>query len=1706
MKTHTENYKNQLKYLGKEINSIITYSINGTEVTIQGEELNSVTPHYEGSILKSVMKQLDIVSAIDIPVGTELNCKFGLKVNNSYEYVNYGNYIVEKSEKQEDTNTFKITCYDKMLYAMKDYEEPKSRNLFDKNNYTRLTGTISITSSRVWFTGGGANKGIVISCEPNTTYTIQKRNDGDTNRFAVGSSETMPSSTSDVQTNMLNGIRNDNASVITITTGATANYLVINYYRTAEATLTEQQLLDSIQIEKGSSATPYIPFGTPTYPITIRKYLEYLCDSLGLGFANISDTFTNYDQTIATDLFKDLGYTKRDVLDQLAEVTASTICINSDDQLEVRYLKDSINETSTTEGTNINLTDVDFDILQDLLLKGNTIQNTTILPSGYTQVEYIQSNGTNAINTSFAPNQNTKVEVVVSDITGSNQFVSPFGYRNGNTKQFWCYFDPATTNKTFKARYNTTEYSSTYNYTSGGKIKISMDKTGLYIDDVLKTSAFSSATFTADANMYLFATNNNGSGQWNCIAKLYSAKIWDNGTLKRYFVPCYRNSDNVIGLYEIVGRAFYTAQGTGTFTKGSNVTLPTPDYPQEVQNVTGRQEVNVCGKNLFNKNNYNMAYGYTSGSLVATNVANVGNRDRGFWIKLQPNTTYTLSISKLNAGTDKIIGFYNQQPTTNGIVATSRKVFAVTTTNIEYTFTTDSEYIYIHTKLFNTNNQTTTYTFDEIIGSIQIEKGNTSSIYEPYIGKSYEINLGKNLFPNNITTQTINGVTFKKNDDGSININGTATAGIRLWLDDYILFPKGSYTMSATMTGTITNNLYASVRNKANNSDLIYVNLNTTTLNRTATFTEDTLGRPNLYITNGNVLTNVNLYVQLEKSSFVTSFSPYKTPIELCKIGDYQDKILKYGNDFNNTTIPKVINGCTYEIISTGYKIIPTSQQDDARIEIGTNLDVTKYADKTFTFTFTIDKSYAEVDVVLSNGTSGRTIYYIDAEQPERISSTFNVALRDDDIENNRKYLYFIFWSAVESGTQVETTYTDICLYNGTQTTYMPYGEKKWYLHKEIGKYTFTGNETFTSQSYGTNSWLVKSIINTISNDNLKLCISNIFTGIAKSERNNEISNSIYANTTTALYIRNTSFTSQSQVQSATNGNYVYYVLATSTNTEITDTELINQLESIRLLSGVNNIAVSSSNLSSPLSIAYVSNYETIDEEYIKNTRAEFGKKYGPINSIVLSRSAESDNVYIQDEDSIAENGLTELKIVDNQIMNDNTRDRFLPGLLERLDGLQYYVNDFESIGITYLELCDKYRVKIKDNYYPCVMLNNEVEVDNGLNEIIYTEAPEQTETDYKKADKTDRRINQTTLIVDKQAQTIDAIIGTDTENFSSLTELKLETDEVSSKVESNYNFVREITANNILTSEEMQTDGLMVLKITGNANSTNYLRLNISNNEQEYVDLPIKTILKQGNLEDELSIEKVFNDETNLYEYHCFIIKRLDYIDGAITQASSSTNYILAENSQILNAESGDNLMREQYVEGKEDLGVIDLVLDTGAHSFSINGYTGLDYYLQYAILNEVVGGFATKAHIISEINQTPEQISISADKVSLVGKTIDLTSDNININSNNFKVDMEGNMTCNNAKINGSVNSSSGNVGGWDITPEGLTNGDVKIMNTGGTTLYTVADFFLVQAHILGQIDLSNLMKHYDLNNDGVIDIKDLLLLQKILKINTE
>lgn len=168
---------------------------------------------------------------------------------------------------------------------------------------------------------------------------------------------------------------------------------------------------------------------------------------------------------------------------------------------------------------------------------------------------------------------------------------------------------------------------------------------------------------------------------------------------------------------------------------------------------------------------------------------------------------------------------------------------------------------------------------------------------------------------------------------------------------------------------------------------------------------------------------------------------------------------------------------------------------------------------------------------------------------------------------------------------------------------------------------------------------------------------------------------------------------------------------------------------------------------------------DTIDEEYLKDVNVNFAEQYGPLNTIVLSRSAGSDKIALSRPENLSDDNKIAIEISDNQIMNFNNRDEYLPEILNELYGLQYYTNDFKSPGIVYYNLCDKYNINIDENTYECIMLNDDVSVTQGLEENVFTNLLEESKPDYTKVSKTDRTISQTTLIVDKQERNIEALV-----------------------------------------------------------------------------------------------------------------------------------------------------------------------------------------------------------------------------------------------------------------------------------------------------------------------------------------------------------
>lgn len=100
--------------------------------------------------------------------------------------------------------------------------------------------------------------------------------------------------------------------------------------------------------------------------------------------------------------------------------------------------------------------------------------------------------------------------------------------------------------------------------------KYKADANGIYIDDALSTAPnWSNAT---ERNYYLFATNYTSDVLKGSRIKIYEVKLWNGDTLTRDLIPVKRNSDDALGMYDLVNNVFYTNSGTGSFIAGEEIT------------------------------------------------------------------------------------------------------------------------------------------------------------------------------------------------------------------------------------------------------------------------------------------------------------------------------------------------------------------------------------------------------------------------------------------------------------------------------------------------------------------------------------------------------------------------------------------------------------------------------------------------------------------------------------------------------------------------------------------------------------------------------------------------------------------------------------------------------------------------------------------------------------------------------------------------------------------------------------------------------------------------------------------------------------------------------------------------------------------------------------------------------------------------------
>lgn len=151
---------------------------------------------------------------------------------------------------------------------------------------------------------------------------------------------------------------------------------------------------------------------------------------------------------------------------------------------------------------------------------------------------------------------------------------------------------------------------------------------------------------------------------------------------------------------------------------------------------------------------------------------------------------------------------------------------------------------------------------------------------------------------------------------------------------------------------------------------------------------------------------------------------------------------------------------------------------------------------------------------------------------------------------------------------------------------------------------------------------------------------------------------------------------------------------------------------------------------------------------------------YGEINSVVLSRAPQEDNIFLRDEESVLANGLTEFRIENNELL-DKDREGTITPIYNALRGISYYPFETTTEGLGWYEVGDQFDI-VNDtgDVFPTALFNYSVTIDGGIKETLKTTVESKAQTQYQYAKSLAKRVKNAEIIVNKQENTIQSIVS----------------------------------------------------------------------------------------------------------------------------------------------------------------------------------------------------------------------------------------------------------------------------------------------------------------------------------------------------------
>ena len=188
-----------------------------------------------------------------------------------------------------------------------------------------------------------------------------------------------------------------------------------------------------------------------------------------------------------------------------------------------------------------------------------TPAHAATLPAGYTELEYIHFvNGVGNIKTGIIPTSSIEIELKASFESGYN---SALAYNTGlSTSSIKGVYWQGSTGFGMNGR------GASYAVANGSIPTVIQNKNNVIVNGRQYNYNGAVGDFVGINELFIGGINSN-----KFSGNIYSFIVRFNGVMERNFVPARRDIDGVLGMYDTVYMAFYTNQGSGSFTAGPDV-------------------------------------------------------------------------------------------------------------------------------------------------------------------------------------------------------------------------------------------------------------------------------------------------------------------------------------------------------------------------------------------------------------------------------------------------------------------------------------------------------------------------------------------------------------------------------------------------------------------------------------------------------------------------------------------------------------------------------------------------------------------------------------------------------------------------------------------------------------------------------------------------------------------------------------------------------------------------------------------------------------------------------------------------------------------------------------------------------------------------------------------------------------------------------